>query len=291
MTRMPKVIEEDKKFFGKEPHRGVNPDEVVAVGAAIQGSILAGDIKNVVLLDVTPLTLGIETEGAIMTPIIERNTTIPSKKSQVFSTASDNQTQVHIRIFQGERAMANDNKFLGDFVLDGIASAKRGMPQIEVTFDIDSDGMVNVSAVDKATGKAQSVKITASGGLSNEEIERMKKEAEQYAQEDKKKKELIETRNRLETLINTIDQGLVEYGSQLTDDEKNNINEALARAKEVRGNEEVNILTTAAEDLAKHSMKLTELAYKQSQNNNDSNDSGNGDNGSDNGPGNGPIDI
>lgn len=265
MTRMPKVIEEVKKFFGKEPHRGVNPDEVVAVGAAIQGGVLKGDVQDIVLLDVTPLTLGIETEGSIMTAIIPRNTTIPSKKSQVFSTAADNQTQVHIRVFQGERPMANDNKLLGEFALDGIAPARRGMPQIEVIFDMDSNGILHVSAVDKSTGKEQSVKITSSGGLTPEEIQRMMDEASQYAQEDTKRKELAQKRNEMEGLINTVELALSEHGAELSDDEKKNIQDALERAKQVKDSDDVAVLTSAIEDLSKHSMKLGEIVHKKGQ--------------------------
>lgn len=268
MTRMPKIVEEVKKFFGREPHRGVNPDEVVAVGAAIQGAVLQGNIQDVVLLDVTPLALGIETEGSIMGVIIPRNTTIPTKKSQVYSTASDNQTQVHIRIFQGERTMTHDNKLLGDFVLDGIAPAPRGLPQIEVIFDMDSNGILNVSAVDKSTGKAQSVKITSSGGLSSEEIQRMINEAEQNAEIDKARKELVEKRNQMESLIHTVEKSLSEHGAQLSEDEKQNIQQALERAKQVKDSEDVNILGSAIEDLSKNSMKLGEIIHKKTQESN-----------------------
>ncbi|MEJ2231086.1 MAG: molecular chaperone DnaK [Nitrospirales bacterium] len=214
MTRMPKVIERVKQFFGKEPHRGVNPDEVVAIGAAIQGGVLKGDVKDVLLLDVTPLSLGIETLGGIFTKLIERNTTIPTKKSQIFSTAADNQTAVTIRVFQGEREMANDNKLLGQFDLVGIPMAPRGMPQIEVTFDIDANGLVHVSAKDMATQKEQSIKITASSGLSKEEVERLVKEAQSHTEEDKKKRELVEIKNQADTLIYSTEKNLSEHGDR-----------------------------------------------------------------------------
>src|SRR5664279_5275442 len=218
MTRMPKVIDEVTKFFGKEPHRGVNPDEVVAVGAAVQAGVLGGEVKDVLLLDVTPLTLGIETYGSVSTPLINRNTTIPTSKSQVFSTASDNQTQVEINILQGERPMAADNKSLGRFILDGIPPSPRGVPQVEVTFDIDANGILNVKARDKATGKEQSIKITGSTGLSKDEVEKMTKEAELHAQEDSEKKEKVEVRNQADSLIFTADKALREDKDKITDD-------------------------------------------------------------------------
>ncbi len=285
MTRMPRVIEVVKDFFGKEPHRGVNPDEVVACGAAIQGSVLAGESnQDIVLLDVTSLTFGIETEGSIMTPIIERNTTIPCKKSQVFSTAADNQTQVHIRIFQGERTLVADNKLLGEFVLDGIPSARRGTPQIEVTFNIDSNGILNVSAVDKASNKEQSVQIRSSGGLSKEEIEQMIKDAEAYSEEDKKKRELIEKKNQLESLIHSVNTNLEEHKDKLSEEEAKNIQDAIERAKQVQSNEDVSVLTSAIDDLTKNSMKLGEILYKDKQNNSGSSDNHNDSNQSDANP-------
>jgi len=285
MTRMPRVIEVVKDFFGKEPHRGVNPDEVVACGAAIQGSVLAGESnQDIVLLDVTSLTFGIETEGSIMTPIIERNTTIPCKKSQVFSTAADNQTQVHIRIFQGERTLVADNKLLGEFVLDGIPSARRGTPQIEVTFNIDSNGILNVSAVDKASNKEQSVQIRSSGGLSKEEIEQMIKDAEAYSEEDKKKRELIEKKNQLESLIHSVNTNLEEHKDKLSEEEAKNIQDAIERAKQIQSNEDVSVLTSAIDDLTKNSMKLGEILYKDKQNNSGSSDSHNDSNQSDANP-------
>jgi molecular chaperone DnaK len=222
-TRMPTVQEAVRKLFGKEPHKGVNPDEVVAIGAAIQAGVLAGDVKDVLLLDVTPLTLSIETLGRVATPLIERNTTIPSKKSQVFSTAADNQTQVEIHVVQGERAMATDNKSLGKFILDGIPPAPRGVPQIEVTFDIDANGIMHVTAQDKATGKEQSMKIMPSSGLSDDEIEQMVKEAEQHEEEDAQRKSHVEARNQAENLIFAVEKTLKEQGENITDDLKREI--------------------------------------------------------------------
>jgi molecular chaperone DnaK len=215
MTRMPAVQEAVRKFFGKEPNKSVNPDEVVAVGAAIQGGVLGGEVKEVLLLDVTPLTLSIETLGGVSTAIIERNTTIPTKKSQVFSTASDGQTQVEIHVLQGERPMAADNKTLGKFILDGIPPAPRGVPQIEVTFDIDANGILNVSAKDKATGREQKITITASSGLSDSEIDRMVKEAEKHASEDAKRREQVEIRNRADSMVFTAEKALLDYGEQV----------------------------------------------------------------------------
>src|SRR5689334_4052633 len=232
MTRMPKIQEVVKQFFGKEPHKGVNPDEVVAIGAAIQAGVLQGDVKDVLLLDVTPLSLGIETLGGVFTRIIDRNTTIPTKKSQVFSTAEDNQNAVTIRVFQGEREMAADNKLLGQFDLMGIAPAPRGVPQIEVTFDIDANGIVNVSAKDKATGKEQRIQIQASGGLSEADIDRMIKEAEAHAVEDKKRKEAVEAKNTAEALLHSAEKTVVEHGSKLSDTDRRAVENAMSDLRE-----------------------------------------------------------
>src|SRR6187455_3316811 len=237
-TRMPKVQQLVREFFGKDPHKGVNPDEVVAIGAAIQGGVLRGDVKDVLLLDVTPLSLGIETLGGVMTTLIERNTTIPTKKGQVFSTAEDGQTAVTIRVFQGEREMAADNKMLGQFDLMGIPPAPRGVPQVEVTFDIDANGIVNVSAKDKGTGKEQQIRIQASGGLSDSEVERMVKDAESHAEEDKKRRELVEAKNHAEALIHSTEKSLAEHGSKVGEAERRAIEDALASLKEaVKGSD------------------------------------------------------
>ncbi len=262
MTRMPKVIETVKTFFGKDPHKGVNPDEVVAIGAAIQAAVLSGEVKDVLLLDVTPLSLGIETLGGVFTRIIDRNTTIPTKKSQVFSTADDNQSAVTIRVFQGEREMAADNKLLGQFDLVGIPPAPRGMPQIEVTFDIDANGIVNVSAKDKATGKEQQIRIQASGGLDEKEIERMVQEAEANAEDDKKKKELIEARNQADSLIYSTEKSLGEFGDKIGADDKASIEQAVSELKEVLDSEDVETLKAKTDALAQASMKLGEAMYK-----------------------------
>ncbi|GJL85200.1 MAG: chaperone protein DnaK [Micavibrio sp.] len=265
MTRMPKIIETVKDFFGKEPHKGVNPDEVVADGAAIQGGVLQGDVKDVLLLDVTPLSLGIETLGGVFTRLIERNTTIPTKKSQVFSTAEDSQNAVTIRVFQGEREMAADNKMLGQFDLVGIPPAPRGIPQVEVTFDIDANGIVNVSAKDKATNKEQQIRIQASGGLSDADIDTMVKDAETNADEDKKRRKLVEARNQAEGLIHTTETSMAEIGAQLPPEEKSNIETAIDDLKSVMESDNDEEITEKLNALAQASMKLGEMAYRQAQ--------------------------
>ena len=263
MTRMPKVIEIVKNFFGKEPNKGVNPDEVVATGAAIQGGVLQGDVKDVLLLDVTPLSLGIETLGGVFTRLIDKNTTIPTKKSQVFSTAEDNQSAVTIRVFQGEREMAADNKLLGQFDLVGIPPAARGMPQIEVTFDIDANGIVNVSAKDKATGKEQQIRIQASGGLSDEDIEKMVKEAEENAESDKKKREIIDARNQADSLVHETEKNLKEHGDKIDDPEKKKIEEDIEELKKVKDGDDLELLKSKTEQLVQSSLKLGEAIYKK----------------------------
>ena len=261
MTRMPAVQERVKKIFGKEPHRGVNPDEVVAIGAAIQAGVLKGDVKDVLLLDVTPLSLGIETLGGVFTKLIERNTTIPTKKNQVFSTAADNQPSVTISVHQGEREMAKSNKMLGQFNLEGIPPAPRGMPQVDVTFDIDANGIVHVGAKDLGTGKEQSIKITASSGLSEEEIKNMVKDAEVHAEEDKNHKEAAEARNQLDSLVYSTEKSLKEYGDDLEDEVKSGIEEALEKAKKALEGDDTAAMQAAAEELNEASHKLAEAMY------------------------------
>ena len=265
MTRMPKVLAEVKNFFGKEPNKSVNPDEVVAMGAAIQAGVLQGDVKDVLLLDVTPLSLGIETLGGVSTKLIEKNTTIPTKKSQVFSTAEDNQPAVSIRVLQGEREMATDNKLLGNFELIGIAPAARGVPQIEVTFDIDANGIVNVSAKDKGTGKEQKIQIQASGGLSDQEIEKMVKDAEANKDADKKKRESVDVRNQADTLIHSTEKNLKEHGSKISDAEKKAIDDASTTLKESLKSEDIEDIKKKTETLVQASMKLGEAIYKSQQ--------------------------
>jgi len=261
MTRMPRVQQVVKEMFGKEPHKGVNPDEVVAVGAAIQGGVLKGEVKDVLLLDVTPLSLGIETLGGVFTRLIDRNTTIPTKKSQVFSTAEDGQTAVTIKVYQGEREMAADNKHLGTFDLVGIPPAPRGVPQIEVTFDIDANGIVNVSAKDKATGKEQSIRIQASGGLSDEDIQRMIKEAEAHASEDKRRRELVEAKNHLEALVHSTERSVSEAGDKLPAAVKTDIESAIASAREAAQSDDIGRIKSATQSLAQAALKIGEAVY------------------------------
>jgi molecular chaperone DnaK len=264
-TRMPKVQEAVKQLFGKEPHKGVNPDEVVAVGAAVQGAVLTGEVKDLLLLDVTPLSLGIETLGGVMTPLIPRNTTIPTKKSETFTTAADSQTSVEVHVLQGERPMARDNRTLGRFHLVGVPPAPRGVPQIEVTFDIDANGILNVSALDKATNKQQNITITASSGLTKDEIDRMVKEAESNAADDTKKKQEIEVRNQTDSLVYSTERTLNEHGAKLAEADKKAVEDALAEAKAALGTEDVDRMTRAQQQLAQAAQKLGEVMYRESQ--------------------------
>ncbi|MGP1281741.1 MAG: molecular chaperone DnaK, partial [Parasphingopyxis sp.] len=265
MTRMPKVRKTVQDFFGKEPHTGVNPDEVVAMGAAIQAGVLQGDVKDVLLLDVTPLSLGIETLGGVFTRMIDRNTTIPTKKTQVYSTADDNQNAVTIRVFQGEREMASDNKLLGQFDLVGIPPAPRGVPQIEVTFDIDANGIVNVSAKDKGTGKEQQIKIQASGGLDDADIEKMVQEAEQFAEEDKKRREAAETKNQAESLVHTTEQQLAEHGDKIDADLKSDIESKIAETKTAIEADDSAAMKAKSEELAQAAMQMGQKIYEAQQ--------------------------
>ena len=265
MTRMPKIQEIVKQFFGKEPHKGVNPDEVVAIGAAIQAGVLQGDVKDVLLLDVTPLSLGIETLGGVFTRLIDRNTTIPTKKSQVFSTAEDSQSAVTIRVFQGEREMAADNKLLGQFDLVGIPPAPRGVPQIEVTFDIDANGIVNVSAKDKGTGKEHQIRIQASGGLSDADIEKMVKDAEAHAESDKKRRALVEARNQAESLVHSSEKSLKEYGDKVSEADRTAIADAISALKAAAEGDDVEAINARSQELAEASMKLGQAMYEASQ--------------------------
>jgi molecular chaperone DnaK len=263
MTRMPKITQLVRDFFGKEPHKGVNPDEVVAIGAAIQGGVLKGEVKDILLLDVTPLTLGIETLGGVFTRLIERNTTIPTKKSQIFSTAADGQTAVTINVLQGEREMASDNKSLGHFDLVGIPPAPRGVPQIEVSFDIDANGIVHVSAKDLATQKEQSIRITASGGLNKDEIDKMVKDAQAHAADDKQKRELVEVRNEADNRIYSIEKLLTEHGDKIAEEERKKIQDEIAAARETMKGSDLDAIRNATQNLVKASQKIGEEMYKK----------------------------
>jgi molecular chaperone DnaK len=263
MTRMPAVQEAVRRLFGKEPHKGVNPDEVVAVGAAIQAGVLGGQFKDILLIDVTPLTLSVETYGGVATPLIERNTSIPVRKSQIFSTASDSQTQVEIHVLQGERPMAVDNKSLGKFILDGIPPAPRGIPQIEVTFDIDANGILKVTAQDKATQRSQHITITASSGLSDSEVDRMRKEAESHADEDKKRKELIEARNYADNTVYTAEKTLRELGDKVPADLKSQVESKVQAVKEVMDKEDSEAMRKATDELGQVIQKVGAAAYQQ----------------------------
>ncbi|NCQ63978.1 MAG: Hsp70 family protein, partial [Alphaproteobacteria bacterium] len=274
MTRMPKVREVVEEFFGKKPHTGVNPDEVVAMGAAIQAGVLQGDVKDVLLLDVTPLSLGIETLGGIMTKMIDRNTTIPTKKTQVYSTAEDNQQAVTIRVFQGEREMAADNKLLGQFDLVGIPPAPRGVPQVEVTFDIDANGIVNVSAKDKGTGKEQQIRIQASGGLSDNDIESMVKDAEKFAEEDKKRREAAEARNQADNLVHATQKQLEENGDKIDAGLKSDVEAAIAETKTALESDDVDAINAKAQALTEVAMKMGQQIYESEQANGASSASG-----------------